>query len=165
VAAALRESRLERAIGVIYLPKTERLSHYFKARLPEQFDAVIHFDETRAVEPLDLTPGWVTGEPPETYPFGQRDEDIMSDRGKLIGGLLVGAAVMYLLDPERGGRRRALVRDQAARARHKLGDGLDATARDLGSRAKGTLAELRSRFRRDAVDDTIPDERSQGTTS
>jgi erythromycin esterase-like protein len=71
VAAALRESRLERAIGVIYRPETERLSHYFKARLPEQFDAVIHFDETRAVEPLDLTPGWVTGEPPETYPFGQ----------------------------------------------------------------------------------------------
>jgi erythromycin esterase-like protein len=71
VAAALRESRLERAIGVIYLPKTERLSHYFKARLPEQFDAMIHFDETRAVEPLDLTPGWATGEPPETYPFGE----------------------------------------------------------------------------------------------
>jgi erythromycin esterase-like protein len=71
VAAALRESRLERAIGVIYLPKTERLSHYFKARLPEQVDAVIHFDETRAGEPLDLTPGWVTGELPETYPFGQ----------------------------------------------------------------------------------------------
>ena len=71
VAAALRESRLERAIGVIYLPKTERLSHYFKARLPEQFDAMIHFDETRAVEPLDLTPGWVTGDPPETFPFGE----------------------------------------------------------------------------------------------
>ena len=70
----------------------------------------------------------------------------MSDRGKLIGGLLVGAAVMYLLDPERGGRRRELVRDQAARARRKLGDGFDTTARELGSRAKGTLAELRSRF-------------------
>jgi len=89
----------------------------------------------------------------------------MSDRGKLIGGQLVGAAVMYLMDPERGARRRAQVRDQAARARHKLGDGLDATARDLGSRAKGTLAELRSRFQREPVDDTIPDERSQRTTS
>jgi erythromycin esterase-like protein len=71
VATALRDSRLERAIGVIYLPETERVSHYFEARLPDQFDAVIHFDETRAVEPLDLTPGWVTGEPPETYPFGE----------------------------------------------------------------------------------------------
>jgi erythromycin esterase-like protein len=71
VAAALREIRLERAIGVIYRPETERLSHYFEARLSEQFDAVIHFDETRAVEPLDLTAGWETGEAPETYPFGQ----------------------------------------------------------------------------------------------
>ena len=71
VAAALRERRLERAIGVIYRPETERVSHYFEARLPEQFDAVIHFDETSAVEPLDLTAGWETGEVPETYPTGQ----------------------------------------------------------------------------------------------
>jgi erythromycin esterase-like protein len=67
---ALNEVRLERAIGVIYRPQTERLSHYFEARLPRQFDAVIHFDETRAVEPLDRTPGWDLGEPPETYPTG-----------------------------------------------------------------------------------------------
>jgi erythromycin esterase-like protein len=64
----LSHPRLERAIGVIYRPSTERLSHYFEARLAEQFDAVIHFDRTEAVEPLDLTPGWTTGEPPETYP-------------------------------------------------------------------------------------------------
>ena len=44
--------RIERAIGVIYRPETERLSHYFDADLPEQFDGVIHFDQTRAVEPL-----------------------------------------------------------------------------------------------------------------
>jgi erythromycin esterase-like protein len=67
---ALNQVRLERAIGVIYRPQTERVSHYFEARLPHQFDAVIHFDETRAVEPLDRTPGWDTGEPPETYPTG-----------------------------------------------------------------------------------------------
>jgi osmotically-inducible protein OsmY len=83
----------------------------------------------------------------------------MRDQGRFIGGLLVGAAIMYLLDPDRGGRRRALVRDQAARARNKLGDGLDATARDLGNRARGTAAELRSRFRREVVDDTILHER------
>lgn len=83
----------------------------------------------------------------------------MSDRGKFIGGLLIGAAVMYLLDPERGGRRRALVRDKATRARHKLGEGLDVTARDLSNRAKGTAAELRSRLRREAVDDTVLEER------
>jgi erythromycin esterase-like protein len=67
---ALNQVRLERAIGVIYRPESERVSHYFEARLPRQFDAVIHFDETRAVEPLDRTPGWEMGEPPETYPTG-----------------------------------------------------------------------------------------------
>ena len=59
---------LERAIGVIYRPETERQSHYFLANLANQFDAVIHIDETRAVEPLERTAGWEQGEPPETYP-------------------------------------------------------------------------------------------------
>ncbi|HEX9573514.1 MAG TPA: erythromycin esterase family protein [Myxococcales bacterium] len=66
----LREPRLERAIGVIYLPQTERVSHYFQSRLPSQFDVLMHFDETRAVEPLERTAGWVRGELPETYPTG-----------------------------------------------------------------------------------------------
>ena len=65
----LNEARLERAIGVIYRPETERLSHYFQARLPKQFDAIIHIDETRAVEPLERTSAWDEGELPETYPF------------------------------------------------------------------------------------------------
>jgi erythromycin esterase-like protein len=65
----LRNPRLERAIGVVYRPETERVSHYFNARLPEQFDAVIHFDETRAVEPLERTAEWEAGEPPLTFPF------------------------------------------------------------------------------------------------
>jgi erythromycin esterase-like protein len=60
---------LERAIGVIYRPSTERLSHYFRARLPDQFDVVIHLDETTALEPLERTSEWDAGEPPETYPF------------------------------------------------------------------------------------------------
>jgi erythromycin esterase-like protein len=51
-AEALRTPRLERAIGVVYRPQTERISHYFYARLPDQFDAVIHYDLTTAVEPL-----------------------------------------------------------------------------------------------------------------
>jgi osmotically-inducible protein OsmY len=79
----------------------------------------------------------------------------MRDQGKLIVALLAGAGVMYLLDPDRGRRRRALVRDRAARARHKVGDGLDGTVRDLGNRVKGTAAALRSRFRRESVDDAI----------
>jgi erythromycin esterase-like protein len=65
---ALREPRLERAIGVIYLPRSERASHYFHAQLPDQFDVVLHYDETRAVEPLERTAEWQTGEVPETYP-------------------------------------------------------------------------------------------------
>jgi erythromycin esterase-like protein len=70
VVEALRDRRLERAIGVIYLPKTERISHYFYASLPAQFDAVLHFDETHAVEPLDQLSGWPTDDAPETYPTG-----------------------------------------------------------------------------------------------
>jgi erythromycin esterase-like protein len=66
----LRDPRLERAIGVIYLPLTERQSHYFDARLSDQFDAVIHFNETRALEPLERYAQWESGEPPETFPSG-----------------------------------------------------------------------------------------------
>jgi erythromycin esterase-like protein len=70
VQDALRQVRLERAIGVIYRPQSERVSHYFEARLPQQFDAVIHIDETRAVAPLDHSDDWHEGEPPETFPSG-----------------------------------------------------------------------------------------------
>jgi erythromycin esterase-like protein len=56
----LRQERLERAIGVIYRPETERISHYFEASLPQQFDGLIYFDETRAVEPLERAPHWHT---------------------------------------------------------------------------------------------------------
>jgi erythromycin esterase-like protein len=66
----LDEPRLERAIGVIYRPDTERQSHYFHARLSEQFDALLHFDETRAVEPLERSPHWTDAEAPETFPSG-----------------------------------------------------------------------------------------------
>jgi erythromycin esterase-like protein len=66
----LKPAHLERAIGVIYRPDTERWSHYFHASLSQQFDAVIHFDETRAVEPLERTADWDEGELPETYPSG-----------------------------------------------------------------------------------------------
>jgi erythromycin esterase-like protein len=64
----LREPMLERAIGVVYRPRTERSSHYFDARLALQFDAVVHIDRTRAVEPLERVPAWRDVEPPETYP-------------------------------------------------------------------------------------------------
>jgi erythromycin esterase-like protein len=67
LADELRQPRLERAIGVIYRPETERVSHYFHARLADQFDTVLHFDEARAVEPLERTAQWEQGELPDTF--------------------------------------------------------------------------------------------------
>jgi erythromycin esterase-like protein len=66
---ALWNDRLERAIGVIYRPESERASHYFRARLPAQFDVALHIDETSALEPLER---WALDEVdlPETYPSG-----------------------------------------------------------------------------------------------
>ena len=69
-SSLLSKPRLQRAIGVIYRPQTERISHYFRADLPRQFDAVIHLDETHALRPLDIPEGWHDAEPPETYPSG-----------------------------------------------------------------------------------------------
>jgi erythromycin esterase-like protein len=65
----LLDERLERAIGVIYRPESERLSHFFRARMAEQFDAVLHIDQTTALEPLER---WAHDEVdvPETYPTG-----------------------------------------------------------------------------------------------
>ena len=62
--------RLGRAIGVIYLPGTERQSHYYHVRPGEQFDALIHLDRTTALEPLEAGSVWIAGETPETYPSG-----------------------------------------------------------------------------------------------
>lgn len=63
-------SRLQRAIGVLYLPQTERQSHYFFSKLPEQFDAIIHIDTTHALTPMEPTALWHKGEIFETYPSG-----------------------------------------------------------------------------------------------
>jgi len=65
----LLQPRLERAIGVVYRPETERQSHYFLATMPLQFDELVWFDESRAVVPLP-TPTVRAGELPDTYPFG-----------------------------------------------------------------------------------------------
>lgn len=68
--APLDVVRLGRAIGVVYLPATERQSHYLHVRPADQFDAMIHIDQTRALEPLEVTSRWIAGENPETYPTG-----------------------------------------------------------------------------------------------
>ncbi|MGZ5206231.1 MAG: erythromycin esterase family protein, partial [Caldimonas sp.] len=70
LAQVLAAPRLQRAIGVIYRPETERQSHYFRTRLPRQFDAVVHIDQTHALEPLDRIEPHTEGEAPETYPSG-----------------------------------------------------------------------------------------------
>jgi erythromycin esterase-like protein len=67
-SGALRDSRLQRAIGVVYRPDSERLSHYFHARIAEQFDAILHFDRTCAVVPLEREGMHDDTEAPETYP-------------------------------------------------------------------------------------------------
>jgi erythromycin esterase-like protein len=68
-AAALEDQRLERAVGVIYRPRTERVGHYFMASLPRQFDAVIHIDQTSALWPLEASAP-MEMEKAETYPSG-----------------------------------------------------------------------------------------------
>ncbi|HYG23919.1 MAG TPA: erythromycin esterase family protein [Verrucomicrobiae bacterium] len=68
LSAALNETMLERAIGVIYRPETERASHYFHARLSAQFDAILHFDKTTALEPLESRSQAEPSELPETDP-------------------------------------------------------------------------------------------------
>jgi erythromycin esterase-like protein len=70
VADSLRTPMRERAIGVIYRPESELASHYFKAALSDQFDAIIHFDESCAVEPIELEAKKSCGEPAETFPSG-----------------------------------------------------------------------------------------------
>jgi erythromycin esterase-like protein len=69
-AAVLDVVRLGRAIGVIYLPATERQSHYYHVRPGDQFDAMIHIENTQALEPLEVTSEWIAGETPETFPTG-----------------------------------------------------------------------------------------------
>jgi len=71
VQEALEQPRLERFIGVIYRPETERWSHYSQAILPRQFDAWLWFDETGAVTPLaDQKAPAAAAHEDETYPFG-----------------------------------------------------------------------------------------------
>jgi erythromycin esterase-like protein len=66
----LSAPRLQRAIGVIYRPETELWSHYFNASLVQQFDAVVHIDTTRALNPLEAEHPWEVAAEPETYPSG-----------------------------------------------------------------------------------------------
>jgi len=70
LATLLEPERLQRAIGVIHRPETERMSHYFDVRLARQFDLLLHVDETHAVVPLDAPDHWPRPHEAETYPGG-----------------------------------------------------------------------------------------------
>ncbi len=73
----------------------------------------------------------------------------------VLGGLGLGAGLMYMFDPDRGRRRRALVRDQLAHTARVAGEAIDTTSRDLSHRAYGLMAESSHLFRRDEVSDEV----------
>ncbi len=83
----------------------------------------------------------------------------MRGSGKLLSGVLLGASAMYVLDPDRGARRRSLIRDQGFRASRMLSEGVGATARDVRNRSAGAAAELAARLKRDQAGDEIVQER------
>lgn len=78
---------------------------------------------------------------------------------RVLLGAAIGAGIMYLLDPAGGRRRRALVRDQLVSAGHRASDAVGATSRDVTNRARGVVAELRGRLRRDQPGDDVLRER------
>ena len=73
----------------------------------------------------------------------------------ILTGLGVGAAVMYLFDPEGGNRRRALIRDKAVRLNRQTREAIDGTVKDLSNRAKGTVHQLRSSVSSEGESDKI----------
>jgi hypothetical protein len=83
----------------------------------------------------------------------------MREPSKLIGSLLIGAGAMYLLDPDRGNRRRSLARDKSVRLSRKLGEGFATAARDFRNRSAGAAAELKARLRPDLAGDEVIEER------
>jgi osmotically-inducible protein OsmY len=90
---------------------------------------------------------------------GSAGEAVVNRLTGLVGGLLAGAGLMYLFDPDRGERRRALVRDQATSARHRAARTLQARFEDARNRATGTLAEAQQRWRGEDVPDAVLAER------
>jgi hypothetical protein len=84
---------------------------------------------------------------------------MLHDRGAMLVGMGIGASLMYFLDPNGGGRRRALARDQIVHAGHVVSDAADATSRDLANRAAGVAARIRGARHNGPVDDRVLAER------
>jgi osmotically-inducible protein OsmY len=73
----------------------------------------------------------------------------------LVGGLGLGAALMYVFDPDRGKGRRARIRDKVDSTAHKLGDAAEKMGRDISNRAQGMVAETKSIFRQEEIPDDV----------
>ena len=73
----------------------------------------------------------------------------------LVGGLGLGAALMYVFDPDRGKRRRALIRDKVDAAAHKMSNAAEKASRDISNRAYGMVAETKTIFRHEEVSDDV----------
>ena len=84
VADLLREERLQRAIGVIYRPETECMSHYFYTSLPRHYDFMIHISNTEAVTPLNGKVG-ATAVAPQAEPQNQDLRRHLGQRGQIPG--------------------------------------------------------------------------------
>lgn len=82
----------------------------------------------------------------------------MRSTGTFVNGFLLGAGLVYLFDPDRGARRRALVRDRIGRTGRKAGEALETTARDLRNRSVGAVAEIRAAVRTRRDREAVPDE-------
>jgi C4-dicarboxylate-specific signal transduction histidine kinase len=77
----------------------------------------------------------------------------MGDKAKFITGLLAGLGLAFVFDPDRGARRRALLRDKATHTGRRLAQGVEAKTRDLRNRAQGAAAEVRSRLQTGEAED------------
>jgi len=91
--------------------------------------------------------------------FPTHGDSVIRTVGILVGGLGLGAALMYVLDPERGKRRRAIVRDKTLSGARKTGDKIAARSRDRKNRARGVGAELKSLTKSQETNDPILEER------
>lgn len=86
----------------------------------------------------------------------------MNKRDGLLFGILIGAVTMFLLDPARGRRRRALIRDRLVHQVHEIGElgaGIGSRARHFRNRARGTMIEVKSRLPHEIIDDQVLERR------
>ena len=99
---------------------------------------------------ITLAVGWNKG----TLSFLQSG-GVMQKGVTLLSGIGIGAALMYVLDPDRGRRRRALMKDKARHLTNKTADEAGKMSRDLSNRVKGLMAETRARLTEDDIPDDV----------